>query len=496
MRECGMSRPASPALRTLTPPTLLGAEEDSSPFLPMPSDKDNASETILCRHSRSLSLIILVTIFISNQACRALLFYLVNFSDTANAENAMNVALDFGPGKYGFLATLGFTIPFTAGSLLAGVLADKADRTQMSAVAGVLWSVCTLLMAFASSFWEQLVLRMLLGLAQSATNPAALSLLGELFPEARATVSSVFGLGIYIGGGMASLGAAIDDRFGWRDTCLVFGVGSILVSLTGLLPRDPRGGHQARLMETTLPETSESEPSLLPRVLSSVSSISRSMPVEGVLHRTLEATASKAARWMLLASTLRFCAGFGIMVWLPSAMHAHFPDRFAEFSVCNSMIKALAGGASSLAGGMASDMLRNRGFGDSGGALFCAVSSVVSAPLWYLVLHVGFSFELCMGFLVAEYLTAESWLGPAVATLQSAVPPDRRGAAQGVFSSLTALGNAFPACLGYLPAEQLASGLQVSVTVCYLASAACFAVAAYHLHREPLETSTSQMELT
>ena len=37
-----------------------------------------------------------------------------------------------------------------------------------------------------------------------------------------------------------------------------------------------------------------------------------------------------------------------------------------------------------------------------------------------------------------RYLVAESWLGPAISALQGAVPADRRGTAQGVFSSLTA----------------------------------------------------------
>merc|ERR1719436_1115019 len=92
-----------------------------------------------------------------------------------------------------------------------------------------------------------------------------------------------------------------------------------------------------------------------------------------------------------------------------------------------------------------------------------------------MVLGAGLSFEASMGFLLAEYLVAESWLGPAIATLQSAVPVDRRGAAQGVFSSLTALGNALPAALGLLASEDLVAGLQVSVTICYLLSAVCFA---------------------
>ena len=69
-------------------------------------------------------------------------------------------------------------------------------------------------------------------------------------------------------------------------------------------------------------------------------------------------------------------------------------------------------------------------------------------------------------------------LGPALATLQGAVPPERRGAAQGVFSALTALGNVLPMALGFLGPGGLVTGLQVSVSACYVLSAGCFLVAA------------------
>mmetsp|Transcript_102235 Transcript_102235/g.305199 ORF Transcript_102235/g.305199 Transcript_102235/m.305199 type:complete len:513 (-) Transcript_102235:61-1599(-) len=446
---------------------------------------------ISCRTTRSLTLVVLVVIFVANQACRALPFYLVDFNDGATVEGAMNVALGFRSGMYGFFATMGFTIPFTVGSLAAGVIADKADRMQISAIAGLLWSSCTLCMAGAASYSVLMGLRMLLGLSQSITNPAALSLIADLFPEARATMNSVFGLGIYLGGGVASLGAALDEQLGWRYACAAFGLGSMVVSLLAFIPADPRT--EARAYEHSQPvprrDTESGAPGSVPsRIVAALQHMALGFPAAmgTVCHRTAEATSSKAARWMLLASALRFCAGFGILVWLPSAVHTRFPDRSADFSVYNSVIKAFAGGVSSLAGGLISDALRSRGLGDCVGALFCAASSLVSAPLWHVVLCDGLSFEVSMGCLLAEYLTAESWLGPAIATLQGAVPADRRGAAQGVFSSLTALGNALPACLGLLAAEDLAHGLQVSVTVCYVASAACFAVAGLHLHRHPV----------
>uniref|UniRef100_A0A7S0AF22 Major facilitator superfamily (MFS) profile domain-containing protein n=1 Tax=Pyrodinium bahamense TaxID=73915 RepID=A0A7S0AF22_9DINO len=460
-----------------------------------------------CRHSRGVTLAVLVMVFIANQACRALPFYLVNFSDRADSDGAMNVALHFGSGRYGFLATLGFTMPFTLGSLVAGVVADKADRMHISGLAGLMWSFCTLCMAGAASYPVVLLLRILLGLSQSITNPAALSLIADLFPQARATMSSVFGLGIYLGTGIASLGLALDEHLGWRDCSAIFGLVSMALSLLAFVPADrrrpppahePGGGSAAHSGGGTVSGAGAGAGA--GRGLLGTAGMLRDMlkgmpdALGAVFTRTAEALASKAARWLLLASGLRFCAGFGILVWLPSAMQSRFPDHTKQFSVCNSLIKAVAGGVSSVAGGLTSDMLHRRGFGDRAGAMFSAASSLVSAPLWYMVLDTEHSFEVSMGFLLAEYLTAESWLGPAVATLQGAVPADRRGAAQGVFSSLTALGNALPAALGLLAAEDLAPGLQVSVAVCYVLSAMCFSMAALSLPGNPEDVEPVQSQ--
>lgn len=420
-------------------------------------------------------LTILLLIFIGNQACRALPFYLVDFSRHADPADAINAALGFNSTKYGVFATLGFTLPFMFASLVAGVLADSVDRMCITGIAGLCWSACTLSMAVATSYEALLGQRMLLGMVQAATNPAAFSLIAELFPEARATTSSVFGLGIYIGGGLASLGAELDQALGWRGSCIVFGLLSAAVSMLAFLVSDPR-------VRTSLgPDVlAGDQHSGMAYVAVSLHRTMHAVPTTmgGICTRTLEALAPTPTRWLLLASALRFCAGFGILVWLPAAMHSRFPRDLGRFAVYNSVIKVFAGSISSLAGGVISDALQKHGFSDRAGAVFCAASCCAAAPLWYLVLGRDFPFEVSMGFLLAEYLVAESWLGPAITTLQASVPPDRRGAVQGVFSSLTALGNALPAALGLLPADSLAHGLQVAVSICYVLSGACFIGAA------------------
>ncbi|CAK9117884.1 unnamed protein product [Durusdinium trenchii] len=434
-------------------------------------DRDCGDSDWSWRSPRLQSLGLLLLACVANQACRALPFYLVDFGD-GKAGQAMNQDLDFNSADYGFFATLCFSVPFTLTSLWAGVMADRMDRFQLTAFAGVAWSLSTAGMAVASSYGGLLLLRVALGLSQAATNPAALSLIAELFPDARATANSIFGLGIYLGGALASLGAFVDEQEGWRAACLVFGFFSVAASLPALTKRDEK---QALVRRSTWPADDMDLQTRLASLPEAAATVWES---------STEAVAPTGARWLLLASALRFSAGFAILVWLPSSVRATFPNDVEQFAIVNSLIKGFAGSISSISGGLAADALRSRGFGDRSAAWFCAASSILSAPLWYFTLADGFSFEVCMGFLCAEYLVAESWLGAAISALQGAVPADRRGTAQGVFSSLTALGQALPVGLGLLAPEDLTQGLQLSVSVCYCLSGLCFLIASSHLSQE------------
>jgi len=197
-----------------------------------------------------------------------------------------------------------------------------------------------------------------------------------------------------------------------------------------------------------------------------------------IIQKNMRACESNAARWLLMAAFCRFCAGFGIIVWLATAVKLRHPDHLAAFAVYNTLIKVFAGGSASLAGGVIADLLKHYSWGVRSSPLFCALFSGAAAPLWYMVLHENISFGESMVWLLVQYLVAETWLGPAIATLQKAVPLEHRGAAQGVFTALTAMGNLMPACLGLFGPETIVTGLQASVATCYLLSAGCFCASA------------------
>jgi len=197
-----------------------------------------------------------------------------------------------------------------------------------------------------------------------------------------------------------------------------------------------------------------------------------------IIHKNMRACDSNAAKCLLMAAFCRFCAGFGILVWLATAVKLRHPDHLAAFAVYNTLIKVFAGGFASLAGGVIADLLKHHSWGVRSSPIFCALLSGAAAPLWYMVLQENSTFETSMLWLLVQYLVAECWFGPAIATLQNAVPVEHRGAAQGVFTAMTALGNLMPACLGLFGPETIVTGLQAGVAACYVLSCGCFCAAA------------------
>ena len=78
-------------------------------------------------------LLALLSVFVSNQWCRALIYYVNNFEATDNPNASFlfaNVDLGFGPAEYATLASFGFTALFAVASLFARRLADTQVGPQ------------------------------------------------------------------------------------------------------------------------------------------------------------------------------------------------------------------------------------------------------------------------------------------------------------------------------------------------------------------------------
>ncbi|NUM55905.1 MAG: MFS transporter [Candidatus Hydrogenedentes bacterium] len=108
--------------------------------------------------------------------------------------------------QMGLLMGFSFAMFYSILGVPFGWLADQKSRRSIIAVGVAVWSAMTAMCVFARQFWQLFALRVGVGVGEAALSPAAYSLITDYFPRNRiATAISVYGMGIYIGSGMAFL---------------------------------------------------------------------------------------------------------------------------------------------------------------------------------------------------------------------------------------------------------------------------------------------------
>lgn len=162
-------------------------------------------------------------------------------------------ALTLSDGQLALLLGAGFAVVYALGGV---PIADRIDRgNRMAIIAGgvALWSVMTIASAFATNFWMLLGLRAGVALGEAVLTPAAVSLIGDLFPpNKRAVPTAVYGsmgsimsTGAFIlGGAVVAFSGTIDQQVGlavWQLTFIILGLpGLILAAVVLVTTRDPR----------------------------------------------------------------------------------------------------------------------------------------------------------------------------------------------------------------------------------------------------------------
>ena len=123
---------------------------------------------------------------------------------------------------------------YVPGHFLSGWLSERINAYRTLALGLLVWSVATLLTGLASGFAMLLVLRLLLGLGESAAWPASSKLLAMHVPGDRlASANALTGAGLMLGNGAGILlGGLMIAQFGWRALFFVFGA----ISLMWLVP--------------------------------------------------------------------------------------------------------------------------------------------------------------------------------------------------------------------------------------------------------------------
>lgn len=191
-------------------------------------------------------------------------FYVLSFMDRqiiAVLIEPIKSDLSLSDVQISLLGGLSFVLFYSTAGIFVGRLADSLNRPLLIAAGVFVWSLTTAFCGLASKFWQLLILRMGVGLGESALLPSTLSLLAEYFPPKRlATPTSVFLLGAPIGIGLSfSLGgliygvavdissapdwqevALIGGAAAWKLVLLFLGVLGMAMTFLLLTVREPR----------------------------------------------------------------------------------------------------------------------------------------------------------------------------------------------------------------------------------------------------------------
>lgn len=117
--------------------------------------------------------------------------------------------------QLGLLFGSAFAIFYGAITIPLARLADRGNRLQLIFFAVILWSACTILSGFATSFLMLVLLRIGLAVGEAALTPATYSLIGDALPPNRRTI-----------------GGAIFNAFGMAGASGAYMIGSAAISFT------------------------------------------------------------------------------------------------------------------------------------------------------------------------------------------------------------------------------------------------------------------------
>lgn len=160
----------------------------------------------------------------------------INYVDRGNLATAgplIKDELHLSNTQFGVLVSSFFWI-YVPAQLFAAWLVAKINPYRTLVVGLIVWSLATILMGFASGFVALLMLRLVLGVGESAAFPASSKLLSQHLPVqklglANAMISSGIILGPAVG---TFLGGMLMAYAGWRALFVVFGI----ISLAWLVP--------------------------------------------------------------------------------------------------------------------------------------------------------------------------------------------------------------------------------------------------------------------
>ena len=318
-----------------------------------------------------------------------------------------------------------FAVFYTFFGIPLGRLADSKSRRTIIICGITFWSLMTAACGLAQQYWQLMIMRMGVGVGEASLSPSAYSLIADYFrPEKRATANGVYGMGIYLGAGIATIltGLVAEYTSGaesivlplvgalrpWQTIFFIVGLPGLLVALILTTVREPlrKGMRQARSGEPAVAEIPLKE-------------------VWGYIG------ANRRTFFCLnLGIAFMTLAGYGGLSMIPELMATKHNWTKAQVGLIYGMIYMVFGSMGILFGGRLADRLRQKGATDATlrvallgatAALPLCLYALMPTGTWVMVMLAPAIFFTSMAF------------GVAPAAIQQMMPNTMRGQASAIY---------------------------------------------------------------
>lgn len=313
-----------------------------------------------------------------------------------------------------------FAVFYTLCGIPMGRLADVASRRWVVTLGVAFWSAATAACGLAHHYWQLFLGRVGVGVGEAALSPASYSLIADSFPpERRATATSVFATGIFIGSGLAYV------------------VGGIVV------------GFAAAQGETVLPLVGATRPWQLVFYLLGGAGLVfawfllliREPARKGVPAGAAAVPFADVARLLAQHRRTLFLHHFGfsgtalalysINAWIPSVWQRVHGWEVREIGIVYGGIVAVVGAVGIVFGGWLADRWRARGMSDAT-LRVGAIGGLCGAPLSLAIAFMPSGAALA-ALMVPITLFVAMPLGVAASAIQDLVPNRMRGQTSAIY---------------------------------------------------------------
>lgn len=142
------------------------------------------------------------------------------------------------------LVSSAFVVVYALAVLPSGYLSDRVSRRLIIGAGVAIWSLATLLTGLTRSFPQLLLARAGLGIGESSSLPAGVSILGDHFNKReRGRAAGVLMAALQVGAGIGVVvGGIIASRYGWRSAFYLAALPGLILAGLALTMREPLRG--------------------------------------------------------------------------------------------------------------------------------------------------------------------------------------------------------------------------------------------------------------